>query len=342
MYYDGVKLLSLKDIDGEKPEIFMSTSNRTGGKTTYWDRWAVNRFKKNEEKFCLLYRFKYELDDVEEKFFKDIKSLFFPSDNMTSKSKGSGIYRELYLNDISCGYAICLNSADGIKKQSHQFSDVTKIIFDEFQSETNHYCDREVEKFLSIHTSLARGQGEQRKYLPVIMISNPVSLINPYYTAMGISSRLNDKTKFLRGKGFVLEQGFIESASEAIKSSGVAKAFSAEKYIEYATQNIYLNDNKSFIEKPKGKSRYLASVRYMGQDYAIREFADAGVLYCDNSVDKTFPLKISVTTADHTINYVMLKRSDGIIANLRWYFEKGCFRFKDLKSKEALLATISY
>lgn len=34
-YYDGTKLLSMLDINGNKPEIYMCTTNRTGGKTTY-------------------------------------------------------------------------------------------------------------------------------------------------------------------------------------------------------------------------------------------------------------------------------------------------------------------
>ena len=95
------------------------------------------------------------------------------------------------------------------------------MIFDEFQSETNHYCDNETKKFISIHTSIARGQGEQVRYVPVYMLSNPVSIINPYYVEMGISGRLKDDTKFLRGDGFVLEQGYIESASIEQKNSGI-------------------------------------------------------------------------------------------------------------------------
>ena len=33
-YYDGTKLLSLLDLNNKRPEIYMVTSNRTGGKTT--------------------------------------------------------------------------------------------------------------------------------------------------------------------------------------------------------------------------------------------------------------------------------------------------------------------
>ena len=63
VYYDGAKLLSLMDINGNKPEIYICTSNRTGGKTTYFSRLLVNHFLKGNGKFCLLYRFNYELSD---------------------------------------------------------------------------------------------------------------------------------------------------------------------------------------------------------------------------------------------------------------------------------------
>ena len=213
---------------------------------------------------------------------------------------------------------------------------------DEFQSETNTYCPNEIVKFQSIHTSLARGQGQQVKYLPVYMAANPVTILNPYYTEWGFSTRLDNKTKFLRGHGVVLEQGYVESASEAQKLSGFNRAFGNSEYNAYAAQGVYLNDNLSFIEKPEGRSRYLATIKYENSEYGIREYADDGIVYCTDKADSTYPIKIAVTTNDHAINYVMLKRNDIFISNLRWYFEHGCFRFKDLKCKEALLKTISY
>ena len=349
-YYDGTKLLSMKDLNGETPELFMCTTNRTAGKTTFFGRLVVNRFIKQGKKFALLYRFNYELDDVADKFFKDINSLFFVGYEMIAKRKAKGIYYELFLvtnhdeeTAKSCGYAISLNSADQIKKYSHLFSDVEGIIFDEFQSETNHYCTDEIKKFLSVHTSIARGKGKQVRYVPVYMLSNQVSIINPYYVELGITSRLRSNTNFLRGDGFVLENGFIETASRAQKESGVNRAFKNNSYVAYSSENVYLNDNLAFIEKPEGiMSRYIATIRYNGNDFAIKEYRDLGIIYCDDKADKTFPMKISVTTDDHNINYVMLKNNDMFIANLRYFFEHGAFRFKDLRCKEALLKCISY
>lgn len=341
-YYDGTKLLSLTDLDGKQPEILIVTTNRTAGKTSYFGRLCVNKFKKGQGKFALLYRYNYELDDCADKFFKDLSTLFFSGSVMESKRKASGIFHELFLDGESCGYALSLNSADQLKKYSHLFSDVNRMIFDEFQSESNHYCSDEIKKFISIHTSIARGQGEQVRYVPVYMLSNPVSLINPYYVELGISNRLRDDTKFLRGHGFILEQGFINSASVAQKESGFNKAFAKNSYVAYSSECVYLNDNKAFIEKPNGIGSYLCTIKYNGTDFGVREFADSGFIYVDDRPDTSYKYKITVTTSDHEINYVMLKRNDMFLTNLRFYFEKGCFRFKDLRCKEAILKALSY
>ena len=341
----------MMDIEGNKPEVYMCTTNRTGGKTTYFGRMLVNRFIKTGAKFALLYRFNYEMDSISDKFFKDIGSLFFNGYVLSSERKAKGIFQELFLKfpnesedekPHSCGYALAINSADQIKKYSHLFSDVESILFDEFQSETNHYCPEEIRKFLSVHTSIARGHGCQVRYVPVYMLSNPVSLINPYYVEMGIAERLQDNTKFLRGRGYVLENGFVESASNAQKESGFNKAFAFNKYMKYSSESVYLNDNKAFIEKPEGDSKYLATIQYEGCEYALREYYQAGVIYCDDHDDSSYKYKIAVTTEDHQTNYVMLKRNDVFIQNMRYFFERGCFRFKNLLCKEAVMKLISY
>ena len=346
-FYDGTKLLSLTDADGNKPEIFICTSNRSAGKTTYFSRLCVNRFLRFGEKFLVLYRFKDELLEVADKFFKDIGGLFFPEYTMTAVKRDHGSFMELYLakgeeKPVSCGYCVALNTADKVKKCSHLLSDVVRIIFDEFQSETNNYCPKEFLKFISIHTSVARGGGKQARYLPVYMISNPVSLINPYYTGLGISERLTKQTKFLKGHGYVLEQGHNDAAAQAINDTGFYRAVSENKYMGYVTEGNYLADSDSFIETPVGRNRYLMTLKYEDAYYAIREYIDAGVLFCDDRPDMTYPLKIAVTTEDHQVNYVMLRNSDMYIERLRYFFEKGCFRFRNLRSKQALLTMISY
>ena len=347
-YYDGTKLLSMRDINGEIPEIYICTTNRTGGKTTWFNRLVTRRFMRTKAKFMLLYRFNYELDGIADKFFKDIRTLFFPDWYMLEKNCSKGIYKELYLTDNPeqqgelCGYAVALNNADALKRFSHLFNDVGCMLFDEFQSETNHYAPNEVSKFISLHTSVARGNGKQTRYVPVYMLSNAVTLINPYYAVLGISNRLNNSTKFLRGEGYVLEQGYVESAGEAQKSSAFNRAFSESEYVAYASENVYLNDTTAFVERMQGRSRYLATMIYKGKQYGMREFATEGIIYVDDKPDLNYPEKLAVTVKDHQINYVMLRRASLFVEQMRYYFEHGSFRFKNLECREAVLTALSY
>lgn len=349
-YYDGTKLLSLQDLNGQKPEIYICTTNRTAGKTTYFNKLVFSKFLKGQGKFGLIYRYKDELDDkVSERFFKDIGSLFFPGITVTAARQSKGKYIELFAEGmpgipgaVSCGYALAINTPDDVKKNSHLFSDINRLIFDEFESESNHYCSREIEKLMSVHTSIARGQGKQIRYVPIYMLGNCISLINPYFVEMGITERLRDDTVFLRGDGFVLEQNFYAGAAKAQLESGFNRALSQNKYLAYQAQNVYLKDNSAFVEKPEGKPRYIGTIRYNGTEYGLKEYAAAGVIYCDNKPDQSFPYKLAVTTEDHNINYVMLKQNETFIKNMRYFFDHGAFRFKDLRCKEAILKMLAY
>lgn len=151
------------------------------------------------------------------------------------------------------------------------------------------------------------------------MISNAVTLLNPYYTALDISDRLTSDVKFLRGDGFVLEQGYNESASRLQESSLFNKAFNKSNYVAYASQNVYLNDNNAFIQKMKGQSRYLCTLKYNGVEYGVKIFEEESVVYCDKKVDTDFKQRISVTTDDHNINYVMLKNNEWLIGYMRYF-----------------------
>ncbi len=344
-FWDIAPLLSQVDLDGMKPEIFMVSSNRSAGKTTNVNRYSVNQFLKKNKLFCLEYRFCYELDDVPDKFFGDIKPLFFKDYDMDMKKCGSGattIYSELYIakpgeEHKKCGYAVALNLADQIRKYAHKLNDTDLIVFDEFQSETDHYCPDETKKFQSVHTSLARGGGKQSRYLPVIMMSNPVSILNPYYDLFDVGPRIVDNAKFIRGHGWVLEHHFNESASKAQQESRFNIACASSDYAKYASQAVYLNDNKSMIEKRTGKSTYVATIRYNNQTFAIRQFDDG--YYVDDSADETYNFKIACTTADLGQGYIL--KPSIFLSIMSDVFNAGKFTFKNLRSKEALFKLLA-
>lgn len=336
MYYDGTKLLSLKDLAGNLPEIYMCVGNRTAGKTVFFKRLLINNFLKYGKKFVMLYRFNYELSACADMIFTDIEPLFFQGMEMTSESVAKGLFYKLLLNEKECGFAVALSNADAIKKYSSFFIDVENVFFDEFQSETNHYCQDELKKFQSIHYSIARGHGKQYRYVRTFMASNSISIINPYFVGMGVHKRLRNNTNYLKGGGWVLEQTFNESASESIKQSGFNQAFS-DNYGDYASQNVYLNDNSAFITKLTGKFRYMGTIKHNDKFYGIRDFSEHRLVYINTKHDESFPFTMVINSNQHDENLMMVDKSAPLMIYLKKAFEYGMLRFEDLECKNMLL-----
>lgn len=339
MYYDGTKLLSMRDIKNEEPEIYMCSSNRSAGKTTYFNRLLVRRFLKSGEKFMLLYRFNYEVENVASKFFDGIKPLFFKSMSMSSFKRMNGVYHELKLDNSPCGYAVSLNHAEQIKKFSHMFYDVGSMLMDEFQSENNSYCDNEIHKFISIHNSVSRGDGKQSRRVPVYMLSNPVTIINPYYVAMGVCDRIKPEVKFLRGDGWVLEQNFNEAAHNANKESKFNSAFAGESYSNYNAKGSYLNDCDGFIEKISGNKQPVCNIVYNGV-YLSLWLCDSGIYYVTDK--KASCQTYSFSVDNHTSDTTLINRSSVNVVTWRYYFENGFMYFSNMKSKSIMMRILSY
>lgn len=356
-YYDCARLLSMRDKNGNKPEIYICTSNRTAGKTTSFSKRLVNDFIEKGEKFMLIKRYATDLSrDNSNAFFKDIQSLFFQDYTMTCEPRNKGLFYELFIGKTAyfledekykgepCGYVVALSSHEKYKPISHYFSDVAKMFFDEFQSGDNKYLSNEIDAFRSLHETVARGQGKQARYVPVYLVGNPASILNPYYTSMGIANTLTRRTVFMRGNGFVLEQGYNESAKNALTKSAFEQAFSGDNdgYLDYAAKGKYLNDSDAFVQKMTGYGRYLATIRYKSKSYAVREYLNEGVLYVDGNADETFPVRIAVDVEDHDVNYVMLQRNSDMIRMWRYLFDHGAMRFKNQSCKNAMVQVLSY
>lgn len=347
-YHDGRKLLSLKDLNKEKPEIYIDTTNRTAGKTTFYNGYLVDRFLQFGEKFCLLYRKKYELEIVERTFFDDIGKIFFSGLEMISESKANGAIDFLYLNQVGekesnkkqCGYAISISGADEIKKMSHLLSDVVRILFDEFQLESRRYLKNELQSVISIHDSIARGAGQQTRYVPLILVGNLLDLYNPYYEAMGISMRLDIKTNYMRGNGWVLAQGFNAEAASKIKQTGFHKAFSSHDYTAVSEKKEYLFDETNNIRTDiPNRGSYVGTISSKNKKYGVRYIWECECFYVSKKSDPSWVTAIAATESDIAEDSIFIKRS-----KLREKLEKALHTnnlyYDSMESKKASLSLI--
>lgn len=348
-YHDGRKLLSMLDLNKEKPEIYIDTTNRSAGKTTFYNAYLVSEFLKTGDKFCLIYRCKYETESVSESFFKDIKGLFFQGLNMVQIAESSGTFQSLYIaeNGVSnvkemlhCGYAISLSSVEQIKKNSHLLSDVKRMLFDEFQPESGRYLKNEVSKLMSVHDSIARGQGSQTRYVPLIMVGNLIDMYNPYYEAMGISRRLDLKTNYMRGDGWVLAQGFNESAAIQREKSGFHRAFAGTEYTALSEKKQYLYSDISNIRNDiQNCGFYFGTIHYKSKDYGIRYIEELNCLYISEKAEPSWKLKFAARESDID-EYSQFFVRHRIKDKVKTYLHKGALYYSSHNAKNAGLAFV--
>jgi hypothetical protein len=331
----------MKDLDGEEPAIYIVTTNRSAGKTTYFLKKALEDFKKFGSKVVLLYRYQYELSACSD-IFKDVMKLYPQyGEEMKALPHAKGLYYEMFLDGESFGFSVYLSNPDALKKYSPIFAEVDNIIMDEFQSEKGKYLPKEVEKFQSIYLTIARGGGKQSRHVNIFMLGNMVTIMNPYFIQFDIHKRLKDNTNFMRGNGWVAEFGFNESASKAIKENGFFKAFKNEDYMSYSTEKVYLHDADIFIEKPKGRAKYICTIVHDGNSYGVREYFDEGVLYVSKKPDNSCKQVIAFKASDHNQNTIMLNHYSYLWKNIRDAFNNGYLRFDDMKAKSAIFDILS-
>lgn len=335
-YYSLEPILSKKDLDGKDPFMYLISTNRSAGKTTAVLIKFLEDFRAEGKQCCFFYRNQYEIGAVSA-IFKDVLNIYpHLGSYVETKSVAKGLMYQIFLDGEPFGMSVPLGNPDPIKKYSPMFADIWNILFDEFQTETGKYLSKETEKLIAVYLTIARGGGKQLRPVKLFMCANNVSIMNPYFVTLGIYKRLKSNTHFMRGNGWVAEFGFNESAASAIAESGIARAFQGD-YMDFTyKQNVYLHDDKVFIQKPTGKSKYLFTIIYDGCQYGVREYWEDGFIYVSNKIDSSCKSVLSFKAGDHNQNSILISHYSNSWKYLMEAFKEGFLRFDDLKAKNAV------
>lgn len=330
-FYNGDKITSLRDKNDRIPGLRVITGNRSSGKTTYFNTRAMKRFYKNGSQTAFLYRNINELKKTYERVFKPIEFRFDPKHFRVSAPSTDG-YTTLYVEDKIFGYGIALRACDNIKKVSNLFNNVDEIIWDEFQSVSGNYLPDEIGKFLIVYDSIARGENQMVRPVPVIAISNLISMLNPLMTKLKIFNNVDKDTKFMRGDGFVFEQNINLAAVQLRNNDPVRRALGEEENPEA----VYL-DNTSNIGRLKGKNKYFITLFINNGQFGVRWYEN-GLVSCTKKIDKTcrFCYTNNIEMADRFWTY------NNDIPRLRMKFQRGEFVFEDLECRQAMIDFLKY
>ena len=339
-YYNLNKLLSMKDLNGRDPEIFFLVGNKTAGKTFSVKYYDVRRFKEHREKFVLFTRWKTDLPGKVRGFFdKDIGPIKFPRHGMSQKSLMGGFAQELYFDGMPCGYVIAINDVDRVKDNSSMFSDAKRWFFDEFIPESGRYCPDEIRKFNSIRIAIARGgsDGTHARPFPGIMCANKVTQFNPYFDYFGITNRIQPRTKFLRGYGWVLEQTHNQFAAQELRDNFHTIS---EEELQYAADNAYMMDNDTFLDKVSGPKRPMCVIRYNKKQFTVWATSEQSLYLVSSKLKSPALYTITTQPNDHEPGVNLVTRGDYVYKTLRNAYNKGLVRFDSGAAKNAFLSTL--
>ena len=348
-FYDGTELLSKRDAEGQLPEIYIVCSRtRSAGKTFFFTKKLFEDFLANPEKgkFIIFCRNKLELGSVAEGMFKGMLDFYHPEFTMSEHIQMKGSYSNIIITTGAgeetskqhCGYVIPLASADVVKRISSLFIDAMQGYFDEFQPESKTtYLSDEVNKFLSIVTSVARGGGDTRRRFPVYFSSNSISINNPYFIELGLNRRIRPDTKWVKGVGYVFQKIENEEIIDEHANAGINRAFKGNKAIDYG-DNSWMNDNYACVENPGnwGRADYYCTLINGKHTYGVKFYPESRLYYVDYKFDKSAGLVFNIKYDDMSPN-IPLIRGSLTMQTLKRAMEQGIVRFKDIRCKEACM-----
>ena len=294
------------------------------GKTYGASKLVVNDFLKKNRQFVYIRRYKTELSKSVKKFFQAlIKNEEFKDHSLEVKGN------TFLIDERVAGYSMTLSTAQQLK--STNFSDVYYIIFDEFLIEEGqgHYLKNEVFSFLGLIETIAR-----MRDIKVFLLANAVSEINPYFLFFDLSLPYNNDIKLFKDGMILLQYMKNEAYREAKKKTKFGKLVEGTEYEDYAVNNKFTDDNKNFIEKKNGNSKFSFSFIYKGNTYGVWVDYYLGKMYVSNDfVDNG--LCFATTTEDHSPNTLLFSIAKKYNAwnNFILAFKMGNLYYENVKLK---------
>lgn len=295
------------------------------GKTYGAKKFAIKNALTKREQFIYLRRYNTELKQIST-FFDDIQQEFpgyeFAVQGRRAVTRVIGDKKWRVI-----GYFLALSTSGNVK--SVPFPDVTTILFDEFIIETGmtRYLPEEVTKFLDFYSTVDRSQDKTR----VIMMSNSISIMNPYFAQWRIMPGKHEIQRF--GDGFICAH-FADSDKFAkeIADTRFGKFILKHdpRYAEYAVENEFRDNDDRLVCRKSGDARYKYTIRCDAGSFSVWEAIHAvfiqrrrpradEVLY--TLTDDVRPGEIGLITSDYMVRWLRAQYRRG-----RCFFDSAASR----------------
>lgn len=318
--------------------------NRGGGKSFGAKWYAIDNFLKRGEHFGYIRRYKDDLKEPMQQFFKDIEYKYpdyeFKVDTkyfyMRLRPEND---KEKWTEDNICGYGFSLSTANN--KKSISYPKITTLIYDEFilDKGNQRYLNNEPIALLNLYETIAR-PGTEHPRVILFMLANAITVTNPYflYWDLKMPTRKDKNNKWIwkhPTRPILVEDVKNEKFIDKKKNTEFGKLIEGTTYADFSINNKFILDDDTFVEKKSPNARY--SFTFVYKDTKLGVWTDylEGKMYVSKSIDPSYPIVYSITMKDHNPNTMFLKNKSKAI-HFKLFLENyqlGNVRFENVNIK---------
>ena len=270
MYYNCHDLLTYNRLYN------MIVGVRGHGKTYCYTKKCLDiGLEQKKISFVVLVRYKEDINAIKDDWWSIVEHLY---PDYIFYSQRSIIYARNSTETFPIGEFIALKQYMRAKRKPRP--NVRIIFFDEFLNEENDYLPNEINAFTNICDSIIRNRDNVRCYL----VSNHISVINPYFNYFGIYQL---GKRFTRGQHDSLLE-FTDSAEfiEYRKTTKFGQSIEGTEYGEYAMMGKFLLDDMTNVSKlPDGVCHHQFNMILEGIPMEVCMMDN--ILYIRKNNDKT-------------------------------------------------------
>ncbi len=314
MYWNLRRTLTYSDII-----FYIIVGNRGGGKTYGFKEWAIDDFIKNGYQFGYIRRYKDDLKEPMNQYFKDIEEKY-PDYEFKTDSKY--FYIRLKTEDPTvkwtdkdiAGYGFTLSTANN--KKSISYPKINKLCFDEFLLDKGNqrYLTNEVIALLNLYETIAR-PGTEHVKVKCFLLANALSITNPYflYWDLKMPTKKDKNNKWIwkhPTRPILVEDVRNELFIDKKKNTEFGRLIEGTTYSDYSIENKFLLDNDTFVEKKSSKAKYYFTFIYLEHTLGVWADFNEGKMYVSKDIDPSYPLVYSITMKDHKPNTMFLKNKN--------------------------------
>lgn len=290
--------------------------NRGGGKTFGAKMLCIDNFIKKGEQFGYIRRYKDDLKEPMQEFFKDIEYKYpdyeFKTDNkyLYIRLKTENDNEKWTDRDIA-GYGFILSTANN--KKSISYPRITTLVYDEFLLDKGNqrFLPNEPVALLNLYETIARpGTGHPRVVL--FMLANALTITNPYflYWDLKMPTKKDKNNKWIwkhPTRPILVEDVKNDKFIDTKKNTEFGKLIEGTTYSGYSIDNKFLLDNDTFVEKRTPKAKFYFTFIYLEHTLGVWIDRDEGKMYVSKDIDPSYPLVYSITLKDHKPNTMLIK-----------------------------------